>query len=99
VGWLQIFTYGHTLGQRTNRLGGVRVRPGSHVTITPGGVDDRQYWKLSHDPVDLDPQSHADAAFEAFQETAAWRAKRFPRCVIALSGGLDSRLVAATLPP
>src|SRR5262249_3571096 len=98
VGWLQIFTYWHTFGQRTNRLGAVRLRPASHVTISLEGLDDRQYWQLTHEPSDLDLQAHADATFEAFEESAAWRARRFRRCLIALSGGLDSRMVAAAHP-
>src|SRR5262249_40237325 len=84
LGWLQIFTYWHTFGQRTNRLGAVRLRPASHVTISLEGLDDRQYWQLTHEPSDIDLQAHADATFEAFEESAAWRARRFRRCLIAL---------------
>ena len=98
IGWLQIFTYGQTLAQRTNRSGAVRLMPGSHMTISSSGIEDRQYWRILHEPCDLNAEAHADAVFEAFQDSAAWRAKRRPRCLIALSGGLDSRIVAASIP-
>src|SRR5262249_18361824 len=98
IGWLQIFSFGHTLGERTNRAGAVRLRPGSHLTVSANGIEERQYWKLRHEPTRLDPESHADATFEAFQDSAAWRTKRFPRAMVALSGGLDSRLLAGALP-
>jgi len=99
LGWLQIFRFGHTLARRTNLAGAERLRPGTHMTISPRGVEDRQYWRLEHQPEDqLDPDSFASEVFEAFQESAVWRAKHVPRGIIALSGGLDSRLVAACVP-
>src|SRR5262249_28251317 len=99
LGWLQIFSFGHTLGRTTNCIGAQRLRPGTHLTITPDRIVERTYWKLEHKPEnDLDPDSFADEVFEAFKASAAWRARRSLRSIIALSGGLDSRLVAACLP-
>ena len=99
LGWLQIFRFGHTLGRTTNCVGAQRLRPGTHLTITPDRIVERTYWKLEHKlENDLDPDSFADEVFEAFKASATWRARRSPRSIIALSGGLDSRLVAACVP-
>ena len=99
LGWLQIFRFAHTLGRTTNCAGAQRLWPASHLTITPDRVVKNTYWKLEHKPEnDLDPESFADEVFEAFKASATWRARRSPRSIIALSGGLDSRLVAACVP-
>src|SRR4029077_111183 len=99
LGWLQIFRFGHTLGTRTNCVGAERLRPATHLTITPDCVTERQYWKLEHQPEEkLNSNSFADEVFQAFLESATWRTRRSPRSILALSGGLDSRLVAACAP-
>ena len=99
LGWLQIFNYDHTLGRRTNCVGVERLLPASHLLITPERIKEISYWKLEHNPDDsLDADAFADEVFHAFQESTVWRASRVPRSIIALSGGLDSRLVAACVP-
>ena len=60
---------------------------------------ERQYWRLEHRPdPDLDPETHAGDVFEAFRASADRRARLVGKGVLALSGGLDSRLVAGALP-
>ena len=99
LGWLQIFQLHHTLGARTNFDGVVRLQPGTHLTISSAGIQEQQYWRLRHEPDhNLDPGPFADEVFEAFSESVSWRAKRAPKSLLALSGGLDSRLVAGCLP-
>lgn len=99
VGWLEVCAIGHTIGRRTTVSGLERLEPASHSTITPDGVVSRRYWQLMHRPDDgLDPARHSQAVFEAFCTGARRRARLAPRAVVALSGGLDSRLVAAALP-
>ena len=46
----------------------------------------------------MSPDTFADEVFHVFQGSVQWYARRSPRSVIALSGGLDSRLVAACTP-
>ena len=99
LGWLQILRFGHTLGKRTNCMGAQRLRPASHITISAESVTERRYWKLEHRPdTELDPDMFADEVFHTFEASVQWRARRSPRSIIALSGGLDSRLVAACTP-
>lgn len=99
LGWLQILRFGHTLGQRTNCTGARRLRPASHVVIDSRSVTERCYWTLEHNPdPELHPDLFADQVFHALEASAQWRARRSPRSIIALSGGLDSRLVAACTP-
>jgi glutamine amidotransferase-like protein/asparagine synthase len=99
VGWLEVFSYAHTNGGRTTAHGVQRLRPGTHLRITPGDVRERQYWRLEHQPdPGLDPERHSSEVFQAFVAGAGPRARLVDRGVIALSGGLDSRLVAAAVP-
>lgn len=100
LGWFQVFSYGHTSESRTTFSGVKRLLPATHVTIDPNGAfQERTYWKLEYAPVaDLDPVSHSKEVFAAFKRGAVLRSKLAGKGVVALSGGLDSRLVAAALP-
>src|SRR5262245_34015286 len=99
LGWLQILRFGHTLGKRTNCMGAQRLPPASHITISADSVTERRYWKLEHRPdAGLTADTFADEVFHSFEASVQWRARRSPRSIIALSGGLDSRLVAACTP-
>jgi hypothetical protein len=99
VGCLQVFTCGHTVGTRTTIEGVARLRPATHLSVVPERIVEKQYWRLIHTPrEDLDPVEHGVAVFEAFRSGAAVRARLARRGVVPLSGGLDSRLVAGSLP-
>jgi asparagine synthase (glutamine-hydrolysing) len=100
LGWFHTFAYGHTFGELTTFRGVKRLAPATHLTISPEGtVEERRYWRLEYAPESrLDPISHGAQVFEAFKTGAARKAKLVGKGIIALSGGLDSRLVAATVP-
>jgi hypothetical protein len=100
LGWMQIFSLGHLLGERTHLSDVKRMNPATHVVLSPENkVEENRYWRLQHRPEkNLDAIAHAQAVFAAFRRANATRAGLTGRGVIALSGGLDSRLVAATLP-
>lgn len=99
LGWLQILTFGHTLGPRTNCMGAQRLRPASHITVSAQALAERRYWRLEHRPdTDVHPDTLASEVFHSLEASVQWRARRAPRSIIALSGGLDSRLVAACTP-
>jgi hypothetical protein len=99
LGWLQIFNYGHTLSTRTNHRNIIRVRPATQITISNKGLQENQYWKLKHSPVDnLDPEAYADKVYAAFKASAASRSQLVNKGFVSLSGGLDSRLTAAAIP-
>ena len=99
VGWLQASTIGHTVGTRTTADGVLRLRPATHLTITPEHVAERQYWRLEHRPdPSLDPATHSAEVFQAFRTSTERRAGLVGQGVLGLSGGLDSRLIAGALP-
>ncbi|MEO8256931.1 MAG: asparagine synthase-related protein [Acidobacteriota bacterium] len=100
IGWLEASTAGHTLGTRTTVEGVERLRPATHLTVTCEKVGERQYWRLAHRPdPGLDAVAHSAAVFQAFRQGLEQRARLVARGVLALSGGLDSRLVAGAMPP
>jgi hypothetical protein len=99
VGWLEVVSYAHTNGVRTTAAGIQRLLPATHMTLTPSHVEDRRYWRLEHRPDSrLDPGPYSAEVFAAFRAGAARRARLVGDGILALSGGLDSRLVAAALP-
>jgi hypothetical protein len=100
VGWLEVCTSGHTIGARTTAKNVQRLRPATHLVVTPEKVSESQYWRLQHCPdPDLDPARHSAEVFEAFRASTERRSRLIGTGVVALSGGLDSRFVAGALPP
>jgi len=100
VGWFQVLSCGHTFGNRTNFKNVRRLPPASHLTISADGVPhENRYWRMEY-RVDtaLDLDSHCNKVFAAFQSGAELRSRLTGKGVLALSGGLDSRLVAGALP-
>jgi hypothetical protein len=99
AGLMQMFRFGHTVGQTTHIVGVERVLAASHLTVSAKNVDQRKYWNLDYDPqINLDPADFSSRVYAAFREAAAHRARLMNRGLLALSGGLDSRLIAASLP-
>jgi len=99
LGWLQIFALRRTLGSRTHLHDVRRLLPASHVTLSPEGAREQQYLRLRHEvDEDPDPEDTARRVFDAFREATKRRAERLGKGIIALSGGLDSRLLAGALP-
>jgi hypothetical protein len=98
-GIIQLFSFSHTLDTFTNIAGVKRVPPASHIIISPNGIKRHNYWKLRYDvDPDLNPALHAEQTFHIFREGVAKRVGLSERSFLALSGGLDSRLIAGSLP-
>jgi hypothetical protein len=96
LGILQIFTYHHTLTPRTHLSGVQRLYPASRVDLENGAIRQTQYWTLRHQPDEsLDPAEYARHTVQAFRRGLIKKIRRAPRGFMSLSGGLDSRLVAA----
>jgi hypothetical protein len=96
LGILQIFSYNHTLTPRTHLSGVERLYPASRVDLENGVIRQTQYWSLRHQPDEsLDPAEHARRTVEAFRRGLIKKVRRAPKGFMSLSGGLDSRLVAA----
>ncbi|HWW88093.1 MAG TPA: hypothetical protein VNZ26_31060 [Vicinamibacterales bacterium] len=99
IGWLQASAFAHTLGKRTTAEGVERLRPATHLTVTAERVIERQYWCLQHRPIAaLDPAVHSEEVFQTFQTGTQRFARLADKGILALSGGLDSRLIAGALP-
>lgn len=101
LGIFQLFAMEHTLGERTNRLGVTQLQPGTHLQASAQGLKQTQYWQLAHTempPTDVD--AHAHAVAEAMRASCRWRTQLFAgqNVAMSLSGGLDSRFIAASLP-
>jgi len=98
-GLIQFFTLGYTLAERTNHKGIQRLKPACSVHIDNHGIKIDQYRKIRVESnYGISKEEMADAAFAAMQKSASQRSKLFPGSFLALSGGLDSRMVAAALP-
>ena len=100
LGWMQIFSFGHTLETRTNIRNIKRISPATHLIISPTNIiQEKQYWQLKSRPEDdLNPAHYSKKVFRAFQKGTSLRAGLVGEGVVALSGGLDSRLIAGALP-
>lgn len=98
-GWLNVFTIGHTYGSGTTFRNVHRLRPATHAVVsTDASIQQKCYWQLKYVPEKLDPLEHSQRVFDAFREGAWKRSRMAGRGLVALSGGLDSRLVAGALP-
>ncbi len=96
LGILQFFCYQHTLTPRTHLKSVERLYPGSCVLLDGEGMHQRQYWSLCHQPDEsLDPAEHAHQTIEALRRGLVKKVRRVPEGFCTLSGGLDSRMVAA----
>lgn len=100
LGIFQLFTLEHTLGAQTTWRQVTKLLPATHLTLNAKQVVQRQYWQLTHEPrEELNLQEHAQQTHAALRAGCAWREARFPQAAkaLSLSGGLDSRLIAASL--
>ena len=99
LGWMQHFSFGTQFDTRTIFKNIERLKPATHLILTNNSVKERQYWTVRQDVCnDLCPDEHSRKTFDAFKKGAEFRANLVDKGVLALSGGLDSRLVAGCLP-
>ncbi len=57
LGWLQLFSFQNTIGTRTTFRNIRRLRPSTHLWISPGQIREGQYWICEHNPEsNLDPK-------------------------------------------
>lgn len=99
LGVMQLFLYLHPVDNFTQVESVKRLRPASRMTLSESGASCKPYWKLRYDvDYDLDPRKFSQEVFSAFRKSVADRARVAQHGVLALSGGLDSRFIAACMP-
>ena len=100
LGCLQLFAYGRTIDHRTTIKDVQRLRAGTHLIISRESLIEKRYWRLKHyTEKDLNPESYSTQVYKTFKKGALYRSKLSEKGIVALSGGLDSRLVAGAITP
>ena len=99
IGWLQVFGYGSTIGKRTTFDEIKRVGPASHISFSNEKLVDHQYHQHENTHTEpLNPETYVDEVFDCFKEGVKYRTELVGKGILALSGGLDSRLIAGCIP-
>lgn len=97
---MEFFCFSHNICARTIFKGVKALPPASLLTFVGSGVDLKQYWKLSFEKIrsksDIN-QLKIEAA-RALRDGALKKLGERSHLGMGLSGGLDSRLVAALVP-
>lgn len=99
IGWLQLYLFGKFAGTNTSMESIKRLSPASIAIIGPDGIQIDNYWKPSFNiRYDLSPSNYAEQVYNAFRNGTILRTKDCTGS-LALSGGVDSRLIASIISP
>src|SRR5215831_577044 len=97
-GVTEMVALGATLNGRTPYIDVCRMKPGQMITVSRDQVIDEQYWRWDEIGTSTEIESARLAAVHDAFQTAVHRRNGCDRSTAAfLSGGLDSRLVVASL--
>ena len=95
LGCLSIGACGHLISDLSVINDVTKLPPASHLTTRDGKFTRKRYWKLKREVTQpLDANRHAQTTYAAFEDSARWRCELSDSGLIALSGGMDSRLLA-----
>ncbi|MGV3721153.1 MAG: asparagine synthase-related protein [Actinomycetota bacterium] len=100
AGVLELFAYGHQFGERTLFRSIQALPPGARLVFANGVVEISRYWRFTYaDAPRRVRECDLLDDFEARLRRACTRQAVGPaRVGMALSGGLDSRMICAALP-
>jgi len=102
-GALDLLRTGYVLGTRTLLEGLETLGPATLARVERGGLRARRYWTYGYRPTPRDPDEAEAALAEILERvgrrTAQHLAARGHRPALTLSGGLDSRVLAAVIAP
>ena len=100
-GALDLLRTGYVTGTGTLLAGIESVAPATIATIEPGGTRDQRYWRYGYRPEPIEPREAEERLAAVFERigarTARHLASRGYRPALTVSGGLDSRVLAAVL--
>jgi asparagine synthetase B (glutamine-hydrolysing) len=96
----ELIAFDHLLGERTHARGVTALSVGHHLLLDPSGVRLHKHYGYADIPLDarLEARAAVPALLQAWRDSFAALVRRAAsrRIVVPLSGGLDSRLLAAT---
>ena len=96
LGCLSIGACGHLISDLSVVNNVTKLPPASYLTFKDGKFTRKRYWKLRRENTQaIDASKHARSTYAAFEESMRWRCELSDTRLIALSGGMDSRLLAA----
>lgn len=103
AGALDLLRTGYVLGTRTLLEGVETLGPATLARVERGGLHTRRYWTYGYRPTPLDPGEAEEALAGILgrvgRRTARLLEERGHRPALTLSGGLDSRVLAAVIAP
>jgi len=99
LGLQELFCYGHQVMDRTWLSGYLKLRPATILECSPSGISERQYWTYAYDEQapKLDQTTYVIAYRNLMGRAVERGMKGNKRIGIFLSGGYDSRVVAASI--
>ena len=97
-GFLEYFLFFHNVDDRTIYKGIKAVMPASILSVNENGFKAEQYWKVSFSSSRIKVKDYAFRVKEVLEKGAEKRYTNRQMIGLGLSGGLDSRLIAATIP-
>jgi asparagine synthase (glutamine-hydrolysing) len=100
VGVMELVAYEHELRERTLFRGIEALLPASRLIVEGGRVRQERYWRyrFADSPSRASEEDLASELAERLRTACARQAEGPGRVGLALSGGLDSRVIAAALP-
>jgi len=100
AGVLELFSYGHQFGERTLFRSVQALPPGARLIFVDGKVEISRYWRFTY--VDAPRRVRVSDLLDDFEDRLRRACSRQAigpaRVGMALSGGLDSRMICAALP-
>lgn len=96
-GILQLLNFSHTLEQKTIYQNINRMLPATHMIVDKKKADIQYYWSIKYEYAEIkNIRAYAKKVIDVFKESTTKCTSQRPG-FCSLSGGLDSRMVAASI--
>lgn len=97
-GLLEFMLFFHNVGDWTIYENVKALKPASHLKFRGASINISTYWSLTYDRVQTKVKNLANEAKQLLSDSAELKYRDRNKTGLGLSGGLDSRLIAATIP-